>query len=131
MGKTYFKRYLQKPPCFEFKYGMLVFDKSCICMTPNVHNCFCYLLARFDKKRFAVASTVNGGDAPRDADSQEDVYRVTSSHIAHTCISILVLASGHFARERVWNNSIHTESLLLWRVHIAHEVIIYSAHNNV
>jgi len=48
-----------------------------------------------------VASTVNGGDAPRDADSQEDIYRVTSSHIAYTRVGILVLAGGHFARERV------------------------------
>ena len=62
---------------------------------------FHYLLARFDKERFAVASTVNGGDTPRDADSQEDVYRVTSSHIAHTRVGILVLTGGHFARERV------------------------------
>lgn len=62
---------------------------------------FYYLLARFDEERLAVASTINGGDTPRDADPQEDVHRVTSSHIAHTRVGILVLASGHLARERV------------------------------
>lgn len=48
-----------------------------------------------------MASTVNGGDAPRDADPQEDVYRVTSGHVAHTRVGILVLASGYFARKSV------------------------------
>lgn len=50
-----------------------------------------------------MAGTINGGDTPRDADPQEDVYRVTSGHIAHARVGIFVLASGHLARKRVWN----------------------------
>lgn len=46
---------------------------------------------------------VNGRDAPCNADSQEDVHRVTSGHVPHARVGVLVLACGHLARERVCN----------------------------
>lgn len=46
---------------------------------------------------------VNGSDAPRDADPQEDVHRVTSGHVPHARVGVLVLAGSHLARERVCN----------------------------
>jgi len=52
-----------------------------------------------------VAGTINGGDTPRDADPQEDVHRVTPGDVAHARVGVLVLASCHFARERIWNKS--------------------------
>lgn len=64
-----------------------------------------YSLAGFDEKRLVVAGTINGGDTPRDADPQEDVHRVTPGDIAHARVGVLVLASCHFARERIWNKS--------------------------
>ena len=48
---------------------------------------------------------VDGGDAPRDADPQEDIYRVASGHVADARVRVLVLAGGHLARERVCNKS--------------------------
>lgn len=51
----------------------------------------------------SMESMVDGSYTPRDANSQEDVYRVTSGHVADTCVRILVLAGSHFARKRVWN----------------------------
>lgn len=52
-----------------------------------------------------MAGMVNGCDAPRDADPQEDVHRVTSGHVPDARIGVLVLAGGHLARERVCNKS--------------------------
>lgn len=46
---------------------------------------------------------VNGRDAPCNADPQEDVHRVTSGHVPHARVGVLVLACGHLARERVCN----------------------------
>lgn len=59
---------------------------------------------------------VNGRDAPCNADPQEDVHRVTSGHVPHARVGVLVLACGHLARERVCNKITYldpTSSLLL------------------
>lgn len=53
-----------------------------------------------------MAGTVNSGDAPRHADTEEDVYRVTSGNIAHARVGILVLAGRYLARKSVWNKSV-------------------------
>lgn len=52
---------------------------------------------------------VDGCDAPCNADPQEDVHRVTSGHVAHARIGVLVLAGGHLARERVCNKVIRLD----------------------
>lgn len=68
-----------------------------------------YWLARFYQKLFTVQGMVNGCDAPCNADPQEDVHRVTSGHVAHARIGVLVLAGGHLARERVCNKVIRLD----------------------
>lgn len=52
---------------------------------------------------------VNGRDAPCNADPQEDVHRVTSGHVPHARVGVLVLACGHLARERVCNKITHLD----------------------
>ena len=49
---------------------------------------------------------VDSSNAPRDADTQEDINRVTSGHITNAGVGVLVLAGGHFTRERVCNKSL-------------------------
>ena len=72
-----------------------------------------YLLARFDIEWLLMGGMVDRSYTPRDANSQEDVYRITSGHVADTCVRIFVLAGSYFARERVWNKwSVTTSDLI-------------------
>lgn len=79
-------------------------ERSNVNHTSNISKIhFRYWLAGFHNELVTVAGMVNGCDAPRNTDSQEDIYRVTSGHVSYARIGVLVLAGSHLARERVWN----------------------------
>lgn len=60
------------------------------------------LPSRIHQEIVSVVRVVDGSDGPGYTDAEEDIHSITSGHISHTGISVLVLDGGHLTRECIW-----------------------------
>ena len=59
------------------------------------------MIIRHKIKERYLGLMINGCDEPWDSQSQKDVYTITSSYVADTCISILLVHSSSFGSEQI------------------------------
>lgn len=59
------------------------------------------LPSRVNPKLVAMCPVINSGDRPRDANAQEYVHSITSSHVSNTRVCVFVLDGCHLAGEGV------------------------------
>lgn len=62
-----------------------------------------YLLSRIDGEDAALGPVIDGRYGPGDADAQEHIDRVTSSHVPDAGVGVLIVNRRYFASERVCN----------------------------